>query len=143
MTWHHSRLRIAKVGLVGKEVTNFDQLHIGDRVDVDYKNALLVRAEKVTGADKGMRARVDTTAYEPTSGAKGVSGFDAQRQVEIYATVQSIDMKKRKITLRGPWRTETLDLLPEFAAEKLKKGDTIHAVFVSATAVQVTPVAAK
>ena len=126
---------------VGKEVTNFDQLHIGDRVDVDYKNALLVGVKKIKAGEKVERARVDTTAYQPTSGAKGVTGFDALRQVEVVATVQSIDNKKHTITLRGPQRTETFDLAADFAAEHLKKGDMVHAVFVSATAVQVTPAA--
>lgn len=128
--------------LVSKEVMNFDQLHIGDRVDVDYKNALLVSADKVKGGAKGERQRVDTATYQPTSGPQGVTGYDATRQVEVIATVESINAKKRTITLRGPWRTETFDLTPDIAAEKLKKGDTIHAVFTSATAVQVTPVAA-
>jgi prolyl oligopeptidase PreP (S9A serine peptidase family) len=124
--------------LVNQEVTNFDKLHVGDRVDVRYKNALLVSASKVKGT--GERERIDTATYQPTSGAHGVTGFDATRQVEVIATVENVNNKKRTITLRGPWRTETLDLTPDFAAEKLKKGDTIHAVFVSATAVQVTPV---
>lgn len=123
--------------LVNKEVTNFDKLHLGDKVDVLYKNALLVSAEKVKG--NGERERVDTAAYEPTSGKNGVTGFDAARQIEVVATVESVDNKKRTITLRGPWHTETFDLTPDLAAEKLKRGDTIHAVFVSATAVQVTP----
>ncbi|BCQ25012.1 hypothetical protein NK8_31890 [Caballeronia sp. NK8] len=126
--------------LVNKEVTNFDKLHIGDRVDVLYKNALLVSAEKVKS--NGTRARTDTTTYQPTSGANGTTGFDATRQVEVIATVESVNNKKRTIALRGPWRTETFDLTPDIAAEKLKKGDTIHAVFVSATAVQVTPASA-
>src|SRR5215469_14152358 len=42
------------------QVSNFDQLNVGDTVDVLYKNALLVTAEKVTGKDKGIRKRVDT-----------------------------------------------------------------------------------
>jgi Cu/Ag efflux protein CusF len=126
--------------LVNKEVANFDQLRVGDRVDVDYKNALLVSAEKVKGGAKGERQRIDTTTYQPTSGPKGVTGYDATRQIEVIATVESINAKQRTITLRGPWRTETFDLTPDIEAEKLKKGDTIHAVFTSATAVQVTPV---
>ncbi|SAL71529.1 hypothetical protein AWB71_04382 [Caballeronia peredens] len=127
--------------LVSKEVANFDQLHIGDRVDVDYKNALLVSADKVKGAGKGTRERIDTTTYQPASGSTGETGFDATRRVEVIATVEGINTKKRTITLRGPWQTETFDLTPDIAAEKLKKGDTIHAVFVSATAVRVTPAA--
>ncbi|MDR5829027.1 hypothetical protein P9250_14160 [Caballeronia sp. LP006] len=128
--------------LVNKEVTGFDQLHIGDQVDVQYKNALLSNVEKVTGKDQGLRKRVDTQTYSPASGANGASGFDSSRQVEILATVVRVDKKHHTVTLRGPWRTETMDLPPDLAADNLKKGDTVHAVFVSAAAVKVTPVAA-
>jgi hypothetical protein len=128
--------------VVSKDVTNFDQLHVGDKVDVLYKNAVLVTAEKVTGKGAGERARKDAQSVTPTSGANGESGFTSSRQTEIVATVEHVDAKHHKITLRGPWRTETIDLLPEFESQKFKKGDTVHAVFVSAAVVKVTPVAA-
>jgi Cu/Ag efflux protein CusF len=124
--------------VVGKQVTNFDTLKIGDRVDVMIKDALLLKAVKTSAKDDGLRKRVDTTAFAPASDA---SGFGSAQEVEIIATVQSINRKNKTITLRGPWHTDTFDLTPELAAYKLKAGDTIHAVFVSATAVEVTPVA--
>jgi Cu/Ag efflux protein CusF len=128
--------------VVSKDVTNFDQLHVGDKVDVDYKNALLVTAEKVTGKEAGERKRSDKQSVTPaSSGPNGESSFESARQTEIVATVEHIDPKHHKITLRGPWRTETIDLTPEFESQKFKKGDTVHAVFVSAAAVKVTPVA--
>jgi Cu/Ag efflux protein CusF len=122
------------VVLVSQQVAGFDQLQIGDRVDVLYKNALLVKADKVTGADKGIRARVDTQVYAPASG-----GFASARQVEVLATVQKIDHKKRLVTLRGAYQTQTLEVGPDVDLKGVKVGDTIHAVFVSAAAVQVTP----
>jgi len=122
------------VVLVSQQVAGFDQLLIGDRVDVLYKNALLVKADKVTGADKGIRARVDTQVYAPASG-----GFASARQVEVLATVQKIDHKKRLVTLRGAYQTQTLEVGPDVDLKGVKVGDTIHAVFVSAAAVQVTP----
>jgi Cu/Ag efflux protein CusF len=128
--------------VVSPDVPNFAQLRVGDKVDVDYRNALLVTAEKVTGKDAGVRKRVDTQTYAPASGADNGEGFDSSRRTEIVATVEHIDRKHRKITLRGPLRTETLDLLPEFESQKLKKGDTVHAVFLSAAAVKVTPAGA-
>jgi hypothetical protein len=128
--------------VVSKDVANFDQLHVGDKVDVLYKNALLITAEKVTGKDAGVRQRSDAQSITPSSGPGGESGFNSSRQVEIVATVEHVDTKHHKITLRGPWRTETIDLLPQFESQKLKKGDTVHAVFVSAAAVKVTPVSA-
>jgi Cu/Ag efflux protein CusF len=123
--------------VVGKQVTNFDTLKIGDRVDVLFKDALLLKAVKTSAKDDGLRKRVDTTVLAQASDA---SGFGAAREVEIIATVQSINRKNKTITLRGPWHTDTFDLTPELAADKLKAGDTIHAVFVSATAVEITPV---
>jgi len=54
------------------------------------------------------------------------------------ATVRKIDRKKRTITLRGPSRTETLDVAPDVPLEKIKVGDSVRAVFVSAIAAQVS-----
>ncbi|HYS63221.1 MAG TPA: hypothetical protein VEN30_05275 [Paraburkholderia sp.] len=124
----------AVVVLVGQQVAGFDQLKVGDRVDVLYKNALLVKADKVTGKEKGIRERVDTQVYAPASG-----GFESARQIEVLATVQKINQKKRLVTLRGAYQTQTLEVGPDVNLKDIKVGDTIHAVFVSAAAVQVTP----
>jgi|ERR1700722_5242493 hypothetical protein len=121
---------------MSKEVRNFDQLRVGDRVDVMVKNALILKAVKANPADKGIRKRVETEVYTP---AGNTPGYGSVKQVEIIATVQSINRQNKTITLRGAGRTDTFDLSPEMAADNLKPGDTIHAVFVSATAVQVTP----
>jgi hypothetical protein len=122
--------------LVGQQVAGFDDLKVGDRVDVLYKNALLVKAEKAEGADKGIRKRVDKEVYTPASG-----GFDSARQTEVLATVMKIDRKKRLVTLRGAYQTQTLEAGPDVDLHDVKVGDTIHAVFVSAAAVQITPAA--
>ena len=123
---------------VGKEVTNFDALKIGDRVDVQVRDAMLIRATKASAKGDELRKRVDTEVYAPASGSQG---FGAVHETEIVATVQSINSKNKTITLRGPWHTETFDLSSEIAAYKLKPGDTVHAVLISATAVEVTPTA--
>jgi len=120
--------------LVGQQVAGFEKLKVGDHVDALYKNALLVKAERVTGKGKGIRERVDTQVYTPASG-----GFESARQVEVLATVQKIDRKRRLVTLRGAYQTQTLEVGPQVDFADVKVGDTIHAVFVSAAAVQVTP----
>ena len=124
--------------VIGKEVTNFDALKIGDRVDVQVRDSMLVRAVKASAKGDELRKRVDTEVYAPASGSQG---FGAVHETEIVATVQSINNKNKTITLRGPWRTETFGLSSEIAAYKLKPGDTVHAVLISATAVEVTPTA--
>ncbi|MGF6240195.1 MULTISPECIES: hypothetical protein [Paraburkholderia] len=120
--------------MVSQEVAGFDKLKVGDRVDVLYKNALLVKADKVTGGNKGIRSRVDTQVYAPASG-----GFETARQIEVLATVQKIDHKKGLVTLRGAAQTQTLQVGPDVDLKGVKVGDTVHAVFVSAAAVQITP----
>jgi Cu/Ag efflux protein CusF len=122
------------VVMVSPEVAGFDKLKVGDRVDILYKNALLVKADKVTGKDKGIRERVDTQVYAPASG-----GYESARQIEVLATVLKINHKKRLVTLRGAYQTQTLEVAPDVDLKDVKVGDTVHAVFVSAAAVQVTP----
>ena len=122
------------VVLVGQQVAGFEKLRVGDRVDALYKNALLVKEDRVDGKGKGIRERVDTQVYAPASG-----GFESARQVEVLATVQKIDRKRRLVTLRGAYQTQTLEAGPQVDLTGVKVGDTIHAVFVSAAAVEVTP----
>ncbi|MBW8834241.1 MAG: hypothetical protein JF605_03685 [Burkholderia sp.] len=122
------------VVLVGQQVAGFEKLRVGDRVDALYKNALLVKADRVDGKGKGIRERVDTQVYAPASGC-----FESARQVEVLATVQKIDRKRRLVTLRGAYQTQTLEAGPQVDLTGVKVGDTIHAVFVSAAAVEVTP----
>jgi Cu/Ag efflux protein CusF len=121
--------------LVGQQVASFDQLKEGDRVDVLYKNALLVKVEKVAGPGKGIRQRVDKQTYTPAA-----DGFDSARQTEVIATVEKVDRKKRLVTLHGAYREQTLEVGPDVDLKDIKVGDTVHAVFVSAAAVQITPV---
>ncbi|MGF6573122.1 Cu/Ag efflux protein CusF [Paraburkholderia sp. GAS333] len=126
----------AVVVLVSQQLAGFDQLKVGDRVDVLYRNALLVNAEKVAGADKDIRKRVDKRVTTQSAG-----GFESTGQTEVLATVQKIDRKKRLVTLRGVSQTRTFEAGPAVDLSTVKVGDTIHAVFVSAAAVQVTPAA--
>ncbi|MBB5508352.1 hypothetical protein [Paraburkholderia atlantica] len=121
--------------LVSQQVAGFDQLKIGDRVDVLYKNALLTKAEKVSGAGKGIRERADKQSYAPASG-----GYESARQTEVLATVLKIDHKQRLVTLRGAYQTQTFRAAPDVDLSDVKVGDTLHPVFVSAAAVQVMPV---
>ncbi|MGA7782404.1 MAG: hypothetical protein WCA85_32460 [Paraburkholderia sp.] len=122
---------------VGPQADNLATLEVGDTVELLYKNALLVTAQRVTGGAKGVRERVDTRVSLPAA-----SGYDAAHQVEVEATVEKIDSKTRHVTLRGAYRTVTLDASKDVNLDQLKVGDTIHAVFVSAYAVRVTPVTA-
>ncbi|SAK57385.1 hypothetical protein AWB79_02389 [Caballeronia hypogeia] len=116
---------------VNPEVGDVKKLQLGDTVNIEYRAAMLVSATKVKS--NGIRERIDTEATIPASG-----GVAAQAQVtEVIATIQNVDAKHRRVTLRGPNRTVTLQVAPDVPLAGLKKGDMVHARFESATAVQV------
>ncbi|NML32928.1 hypothetical protein [Paraburkholderia antibiotica] len=117
---------------VNPQAADVSKLHIGDLVTIAYKKAALIGVDKL--AAHGIRKRLDTQVTQPA--ANGVVA--SARRVEVVATVRNIDRKNRTITLRGPTRTETLDVSPEIALDQLKVGDSVRAVFVSAAAASVS-----
>ncbi|WP_250514961.1 copper-binding protein [Caballeronia sp. INDeC2] len=122
--------RVVEVA-VNPEIGDVKKLQLGDVVNIDYRSAILVRATKVKS--DGIRQRIDTEAAIPASG-----GVMAQaRVVEVIGTIERVDTKNRRVTLRGPSRTVTLEVAPDVSLAGLKAGDTVQAQFESATAVQV------
>ncbi|MEM5316572.1 hypothetical protein [Paraburkholderia sp. JHI869] len=117
---------------VDPAVGDVSKLKPGDHVNILYKEALLLRAEKV--ATRGIRSRIDTTATMPASGGVAATAHS----VQVIATVEKIDRKSRKVALRGPNRTVVVVAPPDVPLEKIKVGDSIRADYVGATAVQVT-----
>ena len=118
---------------VDPQVGDVKKLQIGDKVDIAYRNAILLAVDKEKSG--GIRERVETTAAIPASDGIVASA----RRVEVLATVQKIDRKKRLVTLRGAYQTQTVEARPDIDLSGVKVGDTVHAVFVSAAAVKGTP----
>jgi Cu/Ag efflux protein CusF len=117
---------------VDPTVGDVSKLKPGDQVKVLYKEALLLRADKVS--TRGIRSRVDTVATTPASGGVAATA----RSVEVVATVEKIDRKSRKVALRGPTRTVVVVAPPDVSLESIKVGDSVRADFVGATAIRVT-----
>ncbi|CAB3769696.1 hypothetical protein [Paraburkholderia solisilvae] len=121
---------------VDPAIADVSKLHVGDVLDIAYQHALLLRLDKAGGS--GIRQRVDTTAAIPASEGRTA----VVHRVDVIATVQRVDRKKRIIVLRGPSRTVQLSVSPGIDIGHVKAGDSVHAVFESAVAVQVQPRAA-
>lgn len=117
---------------VDPTIGDVSKLKPGDHVNILYKEALLLRADKV--ATRGIRSRVDTVATTPASGGMAATAHS----VQVVATVEKIDRKSRKVALRGPNRTVVVVAPPDVPLESIKVGDSIRADYVGATAVQVT-----
>ena len=124
---------------VGDEARNFDQLRVGDKVAVEYTEALTVSLKKGSGAAT-MQEREIAERSEP--GAK--PGGRVGREVTVVAQVVKVDKEKNIVTVKGP-RGHTVDLMVEDPEQmkNVKKGDRVQAVYTEAVAVSVTPGAAK
>ncbi|HEY3596947.1 MAG TPA: copper-binding protein [Paraburkholderia sp.] len=118
---------------VNPEIADVSKLRVGDVLDIAYQAAVLLRLDKT--ARSGIRERIETVAALPASGG----GTAAVHRVDVLATVQKVDRKHRLVTLRGPSRTVTLTAAPDVDISQLKPGDSVRAVFETATAVQVQP----
>lgn len=121
----------------GPEVQNFGQLKAGDRVEVQYAEALVVELKKGGGLPV---ARTEQTGV---SGAKPGEkpGAMAGRQVTIVGDVIAIDAATRKVTVKGPERTIDINISDPEQFKLIKTGDQLQATYVEGYAVGVRPAA--
>ena len=125
---------------LSEEVRNFDQLKVGDKVHVEYAQALALELKKGGGATPAATAGDTIKRSEP--GQK--PGGQAVRQVAVVADVVSVDAKKKLVTLKGP-AGNVVDLAvddPE-QLKNIKKGDQVEALYTESLAVRVEPVPKK
>jgi hypothetical protein len=117
----------------GPEVKNFDQLKVGDKVNVRYMRALSLELKKV-GAPTGQTGATAAAAAAP-EGSKPAGAVGAQ--VTVVADVTAVNHKTRMVTLKGP-KGKTVDLEVDPSQLKLVKvGDKVEATYTEALAVSV------
>jgi hypothetical protein len=117
---------------VSPEVGDIGKLKVGDHVDIAYRESLLIHADKVKS--NGIRERVESDDILPASGGVAASSHT----VQVLATIEKVDLKRRLVTFRGPLRSGTVHAGPGVSLDGLKVGDSVRAEFMTATAVKVT-----
>lgn len=123
----------------GPEVKNFDQLKVGDRVDLQYVEALAIELRKGGGLVVGRTSSADGARAKPGAAPGGAVG----REVTIVADVVAVDPAHQAVTLRGPNRTVTLRIADPEQFKRIAKGDQVEAKYVQAIAIAVAPAAGK
>ncbi|HEY1610500.1 MAG TPA: hypothetical protein VGG24_14630 [Paraburkholderia sp.] len=114
------------------EIADVSRLAPGDRVDIVYRHAMLLRVDHMDSS--GIRSRVETTTTAPAMG--GVTS--TTHSVEVTATILRINRAGRELTLRGPTGTVVLDVPPNVSLEDLRVGQKVRASYVTQSAVKVT-----
>lgn len=120
---------------VPSDVKSFDKLKKGDKVDVDYTEAIAVSmmppGTKPSASEK--------SAMMKTGKGAGAAG----KQVTISGQITNVDTTNNTITLKGPkGQVETIDVQdPDNQAKlsSLKPGQVMQFTYTEAVAVSITP----
>ena len=125
--------------VAGPEVKNYSQLKVGDKVDIQYVEALVLELKKGGGLPVARTEKESMTTAKPgeTPGAKG------SRKVTVVGDVIALDAATQTVTLKGPQRTADLKVRDKKQFDLISKGDQIEATYTEALAVAVKPSAKK
>lgn len=121
--------------VAGEEVTNLQNLKVGDVVALRYLQLLDLELLKGTA---GVRKRV--VEVERSKAAAGEQpGAGAGMQVTIYADVIDVDKAQQTIRVKGVDDTLTLKVKDPAQFALIAKGDQIKAVQTTAIAIGIVP----
>ena len=119
--------------VAGDEVKNLPQVVKGDKVTFTVVEAVVLSLKKSAST---VRERVETeTASAAPAGSKPAG--TVTRSVKIVASVEAINAKAGKVTVRGPQRTVDLDVKDPAVLKGLKVGDMVEATFAESVSIKV------
>ncbi len=123
----------------GPDVKNFDQIKVGDQVNVDFIQALTLELKKGGGLVVARTEQKGAVAAKPGEKPAGAVG----RQVTIVADVIATDPAKQTITLKGPKQTVDMRIPDPEQFKRIAKGDQVEATYTQAVALALSPAAKK
>ncbi|MDC4203219.1 MAG: copper-binding protein [Candidatus Manganitrophus sp.] len=119
---------------VPEEARNFDQIKVGDKVTMDYLQAVAVDIRKA--GEMKPPSQKETVEVAP----KGEKPSGKMvKTTQITANVEAIDPSKHTVTLKGPQgNSMTFEVDPEVKLDKIKVGDKVDVQYTEALAIKVT-----
>ena len=114
---------------------NFAQIKVGNRVDVDYIEALTLELKKGGGMPVARTEKAGAAGAKPGESPAGVVG----KQVTVVADVVAVDKEKGLVTVKGPKRTMDLKVRDPAQLAMIAKGDQVQATYTEALAISVAP----
>ena len=119
----------------GPEVKNFDQLKVGDVVDIRYLESLALELKKGGGMKVEKTEKAGAAGALPGAQPAGIIG----RQVNVVGDVTKVDAAKQTVTVKGPQRTIELKVRDPEQFKLIAVGDQIQATYTEAVALSVSP----
>ena len=123
----------------GPDVKNFDQIKVGDQVNVEFIQALTLELPKGGGLVVARTEQKGAVAAKPGEKPAAAAG----RQVTIVADVIATDPAKQTITLKGPKQTVDMRITDPEQFKRIAKGDQVEATYTQAVAMALMPAAKK
>ena len=120
--------------VAGPEVKNFDQLKVGDVVQMKYLESLVFELKKGGGLKVEKTEQAGAARAKPGETPAGIAG----RQVTVVGDVIKLDAATQTITVKGPERTVNLKARDPEQFKLVAVGDQIQATYTEAVAVSVT-----
>lgn len=119
----------------GPEVKNFSKLKVGDNVDVQYVESLVLELKK--GGGMPVERKEEQAMKSAKKGEK--PGAAAGRRVTVVGDVVNVDTAAKTVTVKGPKRTVDLHVEDPEQLKMIAKGDQVQATYTEAAALSVTP----
>ncbi len=120
---------------VSDQARNLDQVKVGDKVTIDYTEAISLQLKKRGTAD-GPPATAEHAMVRTPKGAK--PGGAVGRKVTALATVIAINTQKQIVTLRGPLGNEyDVQVVDPAQIKAVTKGDEVEVTYTEALAISV------
>lgn len=119
----------------GPEVKNFDQLKLGDQVQVQFTATLFLQL--IHGASMAVTRseQAGTMGAMPGAQPGGVAG----RRITVVADVVAVDREKQTVTLQGPQHRVEVKVANPDQFRRIKQGDQVYASYTQALAMKVEP----
>ena len=123
--------------IAGPEIKSFDQIKVGDRLNVTYE--LAVAIELIKTKSDGVRSKVET-ASEVTSKPGEKPTRTITNTTTIIADIIAVDRAKKLVSVKGPSGKVTIVTVknPQLLAD-VNVGEQVRVIYFDAMAASITP----
>lgn len=122
--------------VAGPEITNFDQIKKGDRVNVTYE--LAVAIELIKTKSDGVRSKVETNTITTSKSNEKPSETIANKTT-IIADIVAVDRDKKLVSVKGPsGKVTTVTVKNPALLADVNVGEQVKVIYYDAMAASIT-----
>ena len=122
--------------VASEEVRNFNQIKVGDKLNVKYMEAATIELKK---GGKAVVARSETSSMERAKPGEKPGGI-AKKEVTMVADVVGVDEKAKKVSIKNDkGEVVPVEVRDPEQLKLIKKGDQVEVTYVQAVAISLEP----